>query len=88
MATLDNSPLHHTAERAEELKEAIAEIRYRVKTASLPNSAPTLIAVSKYKPASDIIACYEQRQYDFGENYVQELFDKAAIVREYGFLFN
>ncbi|EGO24343.1 hypothetical protein SERLADRAFT_337532, partial [Serpula lacrymans var. lacrymans S7.9] len=37
----------------------------------------TLLAVSKYKPASDVLACYEHGQRDFGENYVQELVEKA-----------
>lgn len=36
--------------------------------------------MSKYKPAEDILACYEHEQLDFGENYVQELVDKAASV--------
>lgn len=87
MASLDSSLVQPTAERVEELKEAIAEIRDRVKAASLPGATPTLVAVSKYKPASDIMACYEQRHYDFGENYIQELVDKAAIVRESSFTF-
>lgn len=39
-----------------------------------------LIAVSKYKPAADVLACYEHGQRDFGENYVQELVDKAKQV--------
>jgi pyridoxal phosphate enzyme (YggS family) len=38
----------------------------------------TLVAVSKTKPAEDIQALYELGQRDFGENYVQELVDKAA----------
>lgn len=38
----------------------------------------TLIAVSKTKPASDIMEAYEAGQRDFGENYVQELSDKHA----------
>ena len=38
----------------------------------------TLIAVSKTKPASDIMEAYEAGQRDFGENYVQELNDKHA----------
>jgi len=33
----------------------------------------TLVAVSKTKPASDIMALYNLGQRDFGENYVQEL---------------
>lgn len=35
-----------------------------------------LVAVSKMKPAADILALYELGQRDFGENYVQELLDK------------
>jgi pyridoxal phosphate enzyme (YggS family) len=37
----------------------------------------TLVAVSKTKPIKDIEALYELGQRDFGENYVQELSDKA-----------
>ena len=36
----------------------------------------TLVAVSKTKPAEDIIELYNLGQRDFGENYVQELVDK------------
>lgn len=38
----------------------------------------TLVAVSKTKPVDEIIELYELGQRDFGENYVQELVDKAA----------
>ena len=38
----------------------------------------TLVAVSKTKPVSDIMALYEAGQRDFGENYVQELVAKEA----------
>lgn len=37
-----------------------------------------LIAVSKTKPSEDLLALYELGQRDFGENYVQELVDKAV----------
>lgn len=37
-----------------------------------------LIAVSKTKPASDILEAYEAGQRDFGENKVQELVEKQA----------
>ncbi|WP_026763510.1 YggS family pyridoxal phosphate-dependent enzyme [Sediminibacterium salmoneum] len=40
----------------------------------------TLVAVSKTKPNEDILALYELGQRDFGENYVQELVDKAAAL--------
>ena len=70
-----------SAERQAELKESLKEIRGHVVEASSQSpSTPTLVAVSKYKPASDIIACHQQGQLDFGENYVQELEDKAKIV--------
>jgi len=38
----------------------------------------TLVAVSKTKPVEDIQALYDLGHRDFGENYVQELADKAA----------
>ena len=74
-------------ERASELRESLNEIRSRVEVAQLSNSthgqatqAATLVAVSKLKPASDILACYKEGQKDFGENYVQELVEKAKEV--------
>lgn len=36
----------------------------------------TLVAVSKTKPAEDILELYKLGQRDFGENYVQELVEK------------
>ena len=40
-----------------------------------------LVAVSKTKPASDIeVAFRETGHLHFGENYVQELVEKAAIL--------
>jgi pyridoxal phosphate enzyme (YggS family) len=38
----------------------------------------TLVAVSKTKPASDVMELHELGQRDFGENYVQELVQKQA----------
>lgn len=38
---------------------------------------PRLVAVSKTKPIADIVAAYAAGQRYFGENYVQELFDKS-----------
>ena len=75
-------------QRAQELSENLAEIRQRVAKASSnvvedsnhKRKQPLLVAVSKYKPSSDILACYENGQRDFGENYVQELVDKAKEV--------
>ncbi|PCH42133.1 hypothetical protein WOLCODRAFT_25156 [Wolfiporia cocos MD-104 SS10] len=68
-----------TSERTAELRGALVEIRTRVQHAagSSVERPPTLVAVSKYKPASDVLACFDAGQREFGENYVQELVDKA-----------
>jgi hypothetical protein len=68
-------------DRNTELLESLAEIKTRVNAHSSPDSQPILLAVSKYKPASDILACHRGGHLDFGENYVQELEKKARIVR-------
>ena len=36
------------------------------------------MAVSKTKPASDVIEAYDCGQRHFGENYIQELVEKSA----------
>jgi len=40
----------------------------------------TLVAVSKTKPAADILELYQLGHRDFGENYVQELVEKEAVL--------
>ena len=71
-------------ERAVELKEALQDIRARVastvSTSVHPTLQPVLVAVSKYKPPEDILGAYDADQRDFGENYVNELLEKAPIV--------
>lgn len=52
--------------------------QYKLIQKSLAKKNVQLIAVSKTKPNEDIIELYELGQRDFGENYVQELVDKAA----------
>ena len=54
----------------EKYKEILAEL----------NGKATLVAVSKTKPVEDILALYNEGQRDFGENYVQELVDKEAVL--------
>jgi pyridoxal phosphate enzyme (YggS family) len=44
------------------------------------NGKATLVAVSKTKPVEDVQDLYNAGQRDFGENYVQELVDKEAIL--------
>jgi PLP dependent protein len=53
--------------------------KYKAIIEELKNKA-TLVAVSKTKPATDIQALYDLGQRDFGENYVQELAEKEALL--------
>ncbi|MBP5677428.1 MAG: YggS family pyridoxal phosphate-dependent enzyme [Bacteroidales bacterium] len=56
------------------IAENIAKIK-----AELPEGV-SLIAVSKLKPAEDILEAYNAGQRLFGENYATELRDKAAVL--------
>ena len=53
------------------ISDNIAKVKATLK------SGCELIAVSKRKPASDILTAYNTGQRDFGENYIQELIDKV-----------
>lgn len=56
---------------------AVNEEIYQQVNEQLRLSKITLVAVSKTKPIEDIIDLYNLGHRDFGENYVQELVDKA-----------
>jgi hypothetical protein len=56
-------------------KEAYHQIKE-----TLASNEVQLVAVSKTKPNEAIIELYELGQRDFGENYVQELIDKEAVL--------
>ena len=56
----------------EAVKKTIAHL-----TTSLNRAPPCLVAVSKLQPVSAILSAYESGCRHFGENYVQELLDKA-----------
>ncbi|XP_063781525.1 pyridoxal phosphate homeostasis protein isoform X2 [Pseudophryne corroboree] len=45
---------------------------------NLPAGLPRLVAVSKTKPVDMVIEAYRRGQRYFGENYVQELVEKAS----------
>lgn len=53
-------------------KEAYQKIHEELRLSDI-----TLVAVSKTKPVEDILALYDLGHRDFGENYVQELVEKA-----------
>ena len=68
--------------RSAEVQQQLAGIKSRVQqTVGARDPEPTLVAVSKYKPAADIKACYDAGHRHFGENYAQELVEKAEQVR-------
>lgn len=52
----------------------------KIASSSKYNNNVTLIAVSKFKPASDIQKLYDIGVRDFGENKVQELCDKYEVL--------
>ncbi|MDO8995334.1 MAG: YggS family pyridoxal phosphate-dependent enzyme [Sediminibacterium sp.] len=55
-------------------------IAYQHIVKELDNTKTCLVAVSKTKPNEDLLELYQLGQRDFGENYVQELVDKAAAL--------
>jgi pyridoxal phosphate enzyme (YggS family) len=55
--------------------------RYREIRARIPASV-RLVAVSKFHPGDAIRELYALGQRDFGENYAQELAEKAAALRD------
>lgn len=57
---------------------AINKEAYQQIIAELRAKNVDLIAVSKTKPVEDINEMYQLGQRDFGENYVQEMVDKAS----------
>lgn len=67
-------PMNET--RAKELRERLVEVRGRMAEASRRSGraadAVRLVAVSKFHPASDILALLAAGQREFGESYVQE----------------
>ncbi|KAF2655879.1 hypothetical protein K491DRAFT_657553 [Lophiostoma macrostomum CBS 122681] len=74
-------------ERAKQLVENILSITSRITAASKGGKQVRLIAVSKLKPATDILALHQNAppssqslQTHFGENYVQELLEKSRLL--------
>ena len=68
---------------AERLDCARRGIALATVNAHRPPNSVKLLAVSKTKPVSDIMAAYEAGQRMFGENYVQEGVDKIQQLEAY-----
>ena len=66
------------AKRVTELSQQLN--RTVVRDGGFFNKQPRIVAVSKKKPAENIQELYDYGHRDVGENYVQELMDKAEIL--------
>jgi pyridoxal phosphate enzyme (YggS family) len=70
----------------DDIGEALARVRERIaraaEEAQRDPDTIRLVAVSKTKPAEDVRRAYLAGQRDFGENYVQELVEKAALLSD------
>jgi pyridoxal phosphate enzyme (YggS family) len=67
---------------AEGLEQVRVRLAAALANAGRPADAVRLVAVSKFQPASAIREAYAAGQRDFGENYVQELQEKAAELAD------
>ncbi|KAG1142713.1 hypothetical protein G6F37_007343 [Rhizopus arrhizus] len=65
-------------QRKEEIVENLTKVKNNMQDIlDKQQRQACLVAVSKYKPAEDLMYAYEAGQRHFGENYVQELVDKS-----------
>lgn len=71
-----------TSTIAARLEEVRGRIRRAEARAGRPEGSVTLVAVSKTHPARAIREAYAEGQRVFGENYVQELSEKAAELAD------
>jgi pyridoxal phosphate enzyme (YggS family) len=69
-----------------DLARNISEVQLRIQSAAAAagrlQSAVTLLAVSKTKPSEAVRLAYEQGLTEFGENYAQEMAEKAHALRD------
>lgn len=73
------SDITYTEERKNQLSNQYDEIKAMIDAEHSSNDV-FLLAVSKLKPASDIKILYDHGVRQFGENYVQELIEKATLL--------
>ncbi|KAL4803942.1 hypothetical protein BDV18DRAFT_143512 [Aspergillus unguis] len=84
--TSENQPeiMPASPARAAALVSQLSAVTTRIQTVSsnaARTTTPRLVAVSKLKPASDILALHDPpTQTHFGENYLQELQEKARLL--------
>ena len=75
--------MHIDPSRAQQLAENLSHVYQSLQRVSNGRKV-RLIAVSKLKPATDILALHTStppnQHYDFGENYAQELTEKSLLL--------
>jgi pyridoxal phosphate enzyme (YggS family) len=68
------------------ISRKLAQINERIRAAAekagRDPASVRLVAVSKTRPAADVIAAFQAGQMVFGENYIQELVPKLTEVQE------
>jgi pyridoxal phosphate enzyme (YggS family) len=74
---------HFMTTIAQRLKQIHAQIAEAELAANRQPGSVTLLAVSKTKPAVDIVAAYQAGQRHFGENYLQEAIKKQQELGAY-----
>ncbi|KAJ5935609.1 hypothetical protein N7466_005156 [Penicillium verhagenii] len=86
-STTNQTPnMASTPARASTLLANLTAVSARVSAAATHSPTPTkpvrLVAVSKLKPASDVLALHQPpaSQLHFGENYIQELLEKSRLL--------
>ncbi|KAL6718458.1 hypothetical protein ACLMJK_004549 [Lecanora helva] len=81
--SLDQPNMTIDPTRAKNLSTALSSILTRISSAkALSSPSPRLVAVSKLKPATDILALHSppHSHLHFGENYYQELLTKSRLL--------
>lgn len=78
----------NSSQQMNQIPERLIRVRERISAAARASGRSpgeiTLLAVSKTKPASDILAAYRAGQREFGENYLQDALPKIRSIREPG----
>ena len=83
MSGKEDTEMRFDPQRAQHLSDKVSAILQRVQAASKQSSHPIrLVAVSKLKPANDILALHQSPHslLHFGENYQQELLQKSLLL--------
>ena len=77
------SQMHIDPARAKQLSSNLTSILSRIQSAAFPQAPPIrLVAVSKLKPANDILALHHppHSHLHFGENYQPDLLQKSQVL--------